>query len=71
MKNPRQKLRAGYLTKRTGVGNARRVIPRSGANICSRAERSRFFFLDELADPPAHEIANQGHANADHEHVET
>ena len=29
-----------------------------------------FFFLDELADPPADEIADNGHAHPDHEHVE-
>src|SRR2546423_10095853 len=60
----------GLSTKRTGVGDAQLVMPRSGANICFRADRSSFFFLDEFADPPAYEVANHGHAHSDHEHVE-
>src|SRR6185369_1262293 len=60
----------GLSHEEDGHSTARLFMPRSQQTYAPARDGQDFFFLDELADPPADEVAHQGYAHADHEHVE-
>lgn len=73
MTNPRRRLPAGSFHERASALEAlSRPVGKSPKRTQTYeiASGRQALLLDELPDPPADEVTDQGDTHADHEHVE-